>query len=83
MVEQKYKPLAGFFTLGGILVMVVGILVYFVGNPFKVSLWDETRALIGCSFIFGMGLAMFLLSATISRLEGKIQRLEKLLEQNP
>ncbi|MCL5876504.1 MAG: hypothetical protein M1540_01670 [Candidatus Bathyarchaeota archaeon] len=78
---EKYRPRASFLTLDGIIVMVVGVLAYFVGEPFRGSLWDETRAVIASSFIFGMGLAMFFLSATISQLEGRIQMLEKRLEQ--
>lgn len=75
-MDKKYKPRSGLLALVGVLIMIAGALLYYIEAP-NFSL----IALVSNSAPFGFGLAMVSLTLLFYSLEGKIQRLEKMLDQ--
>lgn len=76
MGEKKYKSRAGLWALSGVVIMIFAALLYYIEESIFSPL-----SLVTKSTPFGFGLAMLTSTPIFSRLEGKIQRLEKRLEQ--
>lgn len=84
VIKQHYKPLksrARFLAVLALVLMVVGVISYYISAPLMIYESDITRLIQGCSAVVGMGFAALLLSGEISILEDKIKVLEKNLNK--
>ena len=80
---KPHKPRARYWALLGLVIMVIGVVFYYIHAPLITYESDLIRSIQGSSAIVGMGFACLIISMTISTLEDRIKMLEKALNEQP